>query len=308
MNRENSPTLVTDDVRNRNHIVTPPQVTHHHIELPKTNLHCISCGDGPPLIIVPATVSKIENWLALAQFMGQRFTVYFFELPGHGESTPFNEPFSSALAAETVEALIDHIGYKTTSLMGFSFGGILAMAALQRLRDRVDKVILLSPALSMRALKFTPSRLRMIRRAVRLMQRPTFRAGLLRMARGKIAAEILAAALARIGKVEKTIRVQDVFQKVSESTAEVLAYQIGEMLDFELPAEVAFSQSCYFAMSVRDPILDFDTTLGVINRHFAKVQVERFDFPYHQPPRRPTFEEMTQQYTSLLDVICSEGR
>src|SRR3990172_8107874 len=92
-----------------NPAVEPPQVSDHFVQLPQTNLHYIKCGDGPPLIMVPATISKIENWLALAQFLGQRFTVYFFELPGHGKSSPFPEAFSSELAAETVEAFIDRL-------------------------------------------------------------------------------------------------------------------------------------------------------------------------------------------------------
>src|SRR3989337_2536136 len=113
-----------------------PDVSHHYIRLPKTNLHYIKCGDGPPLIMVPATISKIENWLALAQFMGQRFRVYFFELPGHGSSSPFPQPFSSQLAAETVEDFIGCPGYQSVSLMGFSFVGILTMTTLNRPRER----------------------------------------------------------------------------------------------------------------------------------------------------------------------------
>lgn len=279
------------------------EITHHHIQLPKTKLHCIKCGDGPPLIIVPATVSKIENWRALAQFMGQRFTVYFFELPGHGQSTPFQEPFSSALVAETVEDLIDHLGYKTVSLMGFSFGGILAMGALQRLRLRVEQVILLSPAVSTRALKFSPLRLWLLRQAAGALQWSAMRRGVLRLARNRTFSGLVAAGLRRLGKLEKTIRLNEVFEKISESTAEVLCRQLGEMLNFELPDSAVFSQPCYLAMSIRDPLLDFETTLGAINRHFAQVRVERFDFPYHQPPRPFTFAEMIAQYTGLLDAI-----
>lgn len=281
----------------------PPEVTHLHIQLPKTNLHCIRCGGGPPLIIVPATVSKIENWRALVQFMGQRFTVFFFELPGHGESTPFDLPFSSALTAETVEALIDHLGYPRISLMGFSFGGILAMATLQRLKQRVQRVILLSPALSTRALRFTPVRLWLLRQAVAALQRPAVRRSMFRLARNRIFSGFVAAGLRRMGRVEKTIRLHEVFEKVSDTTAEVLARQMNEMLNFELPEAATFTQPCYLAMSVRDPLLDFETTFGVINRHFARVHVERFDFPFHQPPRPFSYEEMTQHYSRLLDVV-----
>ncbi|MEX2143087.1 MAG: alpha/beta fold hydrolase [Anaerolineales bacterium] len=281
-----------------------PQVSYHRIQLPKTNLHYISCGSGPPLVIVPATISKIENWLALAQFMGQRFTVYFFELPGHGKSSPFKEPFSSQLAAETVEDFIDQLGHATVSLMGFSFGGILAMTTLYRLRGRVEKVILLSPVLSRRALKFSALRLQLLRGMVRAFRVPRFRSSIMRSARSASINRLLAGTIAKIGRVEKSVSIPEVFQKISDSTADVLCSQLTEMLNFEIQAQT-FAQPCYFAMSVRDPMLCFDTTLGIMQQAFPLLQVQRFQFPYHQPPKTPTFEEMNQLYAGLLDTVCS---
>jgi len=73
----------------------PPQATFGDMTLSNTRLHYVKAGSGPPLIIVPATVSLIRQCLPLTQFMGQLFTVYFFELSGHGGSTPYPEKFKS---------------------------------------------------------------------------------------------------------------------------------------------------------------------------------------------------------------------
>ena len=73
----------------------PPPCSTFFIDLPLSRLHLMEAGSGEPLIIVPATISELENWTALAQFMAQWFHIYFFELPGHGQSTSFREPFSS---------------------------------------------------------------------------------------------------------------------------------------------------------------------------------------------------------------------
>ena len=286
--------------------VVIPAVHYHHLQLPKTNLHYLTCGAGPPLIMVPATISKIENWKALAQFMGQRFRVYFFELPGHGSSSPFPQPFSSQLAAETVEDFIGCLGYQSVSLMGFSFGGILTMTTLNRLRERVSKVILLSPVLSRRALKYSEARLRLLKGMVKTFQRPRIRSGVLRTIRNPKVNGLLASTIANMGRVEKSISVREVFQKISDSTADVLSYQLAEMLDFEMQAPAAaFSQPCYFGMSIRDPLLNFDVTLDLMKKSFSQVHVEQFQFPYHQPPKPPTFEEMNLDYGSLLDYVCS---
>ncbi len=111
----------------------PPSYDIRFMDLPLSRLHVLETGQGEPLIMVPATISELENWRTLAQFMGQWFHVYFFELPGHGKSSPFQENFSSHQVAKLVEQMADHLGLKRFNLMGFSFGGILAMRTYQRL-------------------------------------------------------------------------------------------------------------------------------------------------------------------------------
>ena len=90
---------------------TKPPTSFHFIELENTTLHCVKCGDGgEPLIMVPALVSKIDQWLPFAQYMGQRFTTYFFELPGHGQSTAYPDEFCTLMVPETVENLLEILG------------------------------------------------------------------------------------------------------------------------------------------------------------------------------------------------------
>jgi len=66
----------------------------HLVDLPLCSLHVMESGDGPPLIIVPATISELENWADLVRFIGQWFRAYFFELPGHGQSTALPADFT----------------------------------------------------------------------------------------------------------------------------------------------------------------------------------------------------------------------
>ncbi len=102
------------------------------MDLPLSNLHIMEAGEGEPLIITPATISELENWCHLTQFMAQWFHVYFFELPGHGESSVFDGKFSSQKVAELIEQLVDELGIERFNLMGFSFGGILVMRTYPR--------------------------------------------------------------------------------------------------------------------------------------------------------------------------------
>lgn len=286
-------------------VIYVPEVSYHFIELGKTNLHYMKCGSGPPLIMVPATISKIENWRALAQFMGQRFTVYFFELPGHGKSSPYAEPFSSELMAETIEELVDRLGHQRFSLMGFSFGGILAAKALYRLHERIDKVVFVSPAVSSAALEFSVRRKSMLRTVVRAMHDRRARAAFLFLIRSKTFSGIAALGLRMAGRIENTIPMHEVFQKITDSTADVLSYQIDEMLTFELKRSEQFKQRCYVAMSVFDPLLNFDKTMAALQSAFTDTHIHRMYLPYHQPPAPPTFEEINRDFGTLLEQMST---
>ncbi len=281
-----------------------PTATFHEVELPLTTLHYVKCGTGPPLIMPPATMSELEEWLPLVQFMGQRFTVYFFELPGYGKSTPFPAPFSCDLIAETVEALIDRLGFRTVTLMSFSFGGLLVLKALHRLQDRVEKIILISPCVSTRAIRASALRLYVGRRLAAIFKSPVVRRTMVDLLHNQRLGRYIIALLKLIGKVEKTTPFDRKILSVPPVSLDTLAYQINEILTFKFPElEAPFRQPCYFAMSVRDPLLDFEVTLEVLEAYFEQVFVERFDFPYHRPPELPTFEGLMQDYGHFLEIL-----
>ena len=125
----------------------PSTCKTYFVELPLSRLHVMETGEGEPLIIVPATISELNEWRSLAQFMAQWFKVYFFELPGHGESTAFEDGFSSHKVADLVSQLADKLGHERFNLMGFSFGGLLAMRTYRQLSHRIDRLILIAPCL-----------------------------------------------------------------------------------------------------------------------------------------------------------------
>ena len=150
--------------------LTPPPAAFAYADLPHTRLHYVTAGEGPPLVMVPATVSLISQWMPLAQFMGQRYTAHFFELPGHGGSTAYSFKFRSEYIPETVRAFVDSLGYDRFHLMGFSFGGLLALRTLEALQDRIDSVILLAPLVSSQALKFSLTQRQVIKSAMSILK------------------------------------------------------------------------------------------------------------------------------------------
>ena len=283
---------------------SPPIPYFEDHDLPDTRLHTVKCGTGPPLIIVPATVSLIRQWMPLAQFMGQRFTAHFFELPGHGGSTPYPTKFTSGLVPKTVEAFADRLGYERFNLMGFSFGGLLALRTIESLQDRIDRVILLSPCVSQRALKYSTPRRWMFRTAARSLMWPRLQRGSHRVLQTPWLEFPLTFALSKFSKVDQSILKSKDALKIPLTTLEVLAYTLDEIFRVEYrSASGPFEIPCYFGMSVNDDLLYYDMTEQIVRDHFPHITIQKFTHPYHQPPKPPTFEWLVQEFGQFLEIL-----
>ena len=274
----------------------------YFVQLPLSRLHVLEAGKGDPLIMVPATISELENWLPLAQFMAQWFHVYFFELPGHGQSEPFRERFSSQQVAELVGQLADKMGFKRFNLMGFSFGGILAMRTFKLLSHRIDRLIFIAPCLDHRALPFSRVRLQMLYTSNRLLSYPRIQARFVDLIHNPWTVSVTVKALQKIGRLENTMPLEKKLLSTRANTISVLNAQINEILttEFEVGTD-KYDTPCYFAMSIHDPLLHFDTTLGIVHDHFANVNTVKLTYPYHQPPVSFTYEELNRDFYETVD-------
>ena len=288
---------------------TPPSHTTYFIDLPLTRLHVLEAGAGEPLIMVPATISELENWLPLAQFMSQWFHVYFFELPGHGQSQPFRDGFSTQKVAELVRQLADKLGHKRFNLMGFSFGGMLAMRTFKLLSSRIDRMILIAPCLGHQALPFSPVRLGLLYAANQLLSYPKVQQKFIDLIHNPYTISKTVKVLNKIGRLEDSVLLEQKLSRAQTGTIAVLNAQINEILTTEFSVEMHRSETpCYFAMSVYDPLLDFETTQSILQSHFANVSTVRLTYPYHQPPRAFTYEELNGTFYKTVDeFLCPQA-
>ena len=280
----------------------PASCKTYFIQLPLSRLHVLETGEGEPLIMVPATISELENWRSLAQFMAQWFHVYFFELPGHGESEPFCEKFSSQQVAQLVLQLVDELGYKRFNLMGFSFGGILAMRTYKLLSHRIDRLILIAPCLDHRALPFSSLRLNLLYKSNQLLSRPHVQQRFVNLIHNPRTIDLTVKALQRIGRLEDTIPLKQKLPRTKASTIAVLNAQVNEILTTEFEVSTRkHNTPCYFAMSIYDPLLRFDTTEQILQNHFSNVSTVKLQYPFHQPPAPFTYEELNRDFYQTVD-------
>ena len=283
-------------------ISKPPAARLGDIALGMTRLHYVVSGSGPPLIIVPATVSLISQWMPLAQFMGQRFTSYFFELPGHGGSTPYAGRFESKLVPPTVETFANALGLDTFHLMGFSFGGMLAMRTLEALHPRIERVSLLSPCLSHRAIRYAQWRQWVFRNGVRALQKPRIQSTVHRLLNAPQLEMPLTAAISRLANIDQRILEGKQALRLPRTTLDVFSYTVDEIFSREFITPMApFHTPCFFAMSIYDDLISYDLTEQIVRGLFSNLTIQKFDLPYHQPPHPPTFEWLNEKFGHFLD-------
>ncbi len=80
-------------------------------------------GSGEPLLLLHGYLQSSKSWHGFVDEFSDEYTVYLLDLPGHGQSTPFQEDFSIKSIVGDVEAFIEHMDMKGSKAIGFSFGG-----------------------------------------------------------------------------------------------------------------------------------------------------------------------------------------
>jgi len=119
-----------------------PNFSHGEVEIA-----FLDEGEGEPIVLVHGFASTKEvnwvypGWVSTLTRAGRR--VIALDNRGHGASTKLYDPadYHSAIMAEDVRALIDHLNLPRADVMGYSLGGritaLLAIAHPQRVRAAI---------------------------------------------------------------------------------------------------------------------------------------------------------------------------
>jgi pimeloyl-ACP methyl ester carboxylesterase len=105
-------------------------------------------GAGPPVLLVPSSVSGKRQWRSMAEALRDRYRVIAIDLFGYGGTTawPAQRPQTLDDQAGLLLELVDRLGLsEPLSLVGHSFGASVAWKAAQRLGARAACLALIEP-------------------------------------------------------------------------------------------------------------------------------------------------------------------
>ena len=115
-------------------------------------------GEGPPLLLLSGVAAPLELWQPLLSELPGLRTIAF-DTPGSGDSAAPNFPLSVGGHARLALRLLDALGYQHASVLGLSFGGMVAQELAYRAGRRIDRVVLASTSVGWGGVPGSPAAL-----------------------------------------------------------------------------------------------------------------------------------------------------
>ena len=101
-------------------------------------------GAGPALILLHGVGLNQSIWAEQVKAFGHSHQVVTYDLLGHGRSAAVPENATLGNWVHQLENLVEELKLERFSLMGFSFGGMIAQAYAVRHSDRIERLVLMS--------------------------------------------------------------------------------------------------------------------------------------------------------------------
>ncbi len=107
-------------------------------------IHCETTGAGPPLVFVHGWSLCGAVWRFQTEHFRDRHRCITMDLRGHGRSSAPEAGYGIEDFASDLTSLCEQLDLTGATLVGWSMGAIITLAAYPKLRDRLRSLILVS--------------------------------------------------------------------------------------------------------------------------------------------------------------------
>lgn len=128
----------------------PRRLRFERVRTANHELSILSAGEGAPLICIHGLGGTKASFLPTVSALApEGFRVISLDLPGFGDShKPNSGSYDAPWFAQAVTELLDELGIERAHLAGNSMGGRIAIETGLLYSDRIERMVLLSPALA----------------------------------------------------------------------------------------------------------------------------------------------------------------
>jgi pimeloyl-ACP methyl ester carboxylesterase len=106
-------------------------------------IHYVQVGKGPDLVLIHGIASNLGQWqLSILPGLVEDFRVTMYDLRGHGYSDMPLRGYTPDHMVGDFSSLMDYLAVERASVLGHSYGGIVALYYAALHPGRVDKLII----------------------------------------------------------------------------------------------------------------------------------------------------------------------
>ena len=122
-------------------------VTSRSIDVDGLRVYVSEAGAGEPVVLVHGFGVSGRYMLPLARALGERYSAFVPDLPGHGRSERPPEPLGIRGLAEALAACLDALGLERPALVANSLGCQVVTELAVRRPQRVGPLVLIGPTI-----------------------------------------------------------------------------------------------------------------------------------------------------------------
>ena len=111
-----------------------------YAEVNGINFYFETQGAGRPMVLLHGGLGSGEAFGLVLPSWAERHQVFVVDLQGHGRTADIDRPLDVRLMADDIAALIDHLGLERPDLVGYSFGGWVALHTAAKYPAKVGRL------------------------------------------------------------------------------------------------------------------------------------------------------------------------
>ena len=109
------------------------------VPTPEGNMHFVKKGAGYPVVLLHPLGTSVWTWEYVIDAISQNYTVYAFDMLGHGDSDKPKRHFNLPDYAHALDEACQVLNIHRAHYVGNSVGAVLATETAASFPDRVDK-------------------------------------------------------------------------------------------------------------------------------------------------------------------------